>query len=169
MACRGGVKALIFFSNGGTGWKYLGFNFSWKGNTCRSPCGFCFNTAGKGCLTSFQTVTAAHAWAHKTSLSCSAVFSFFPFKVKICPDHANNPANESVLSYSAGNVSMSPDFPRSDRPPSGQEEGSAVNARSDGRDAAGPGRSMRGRWLEKNPFPEWAFCWGRYADLWVIW
>lgn len=59
MACRGGVKALILFQTGQPDeniWVLISVGKA----ILADHRGFCLNTAGKGCLTSFQTVTAAH-------------------------------------------------------------------------------------------------------------
>lgn len=79
-----------------------------------------------------------------------------------------------ALSYSAGgplegNVSMSLD-PRSNPPPPTPHP-SLVRAGSHPALTAvmQPAQRQRGWQLQKNPFPEWAFCWGRYADLWGVW
>lgn len=149
-ACRDGG---LFFrqKNGGKiFWVLNSWVQRWKGNALAVP------IVGHGA----EIVTLVLLEPQSPDVICSSL-------KKISPANANDAANKSVKLCSwcfSGVIRQHVCWSLKRFPPRTR---AGSQARSDGGDTAG---SMKaGVAAGENPFPEWAFCRGRYADLSVIW
>lgn len=147
-ACRGG--GLFFRQNNGL--KIFGVLIP----ECRGEKALAVALAGRRA----EIVTLALLEPQSPGVICSSCR-------KISPANANDAANESVKLCSwcsSGVIRQHVSWSLKRFPPRTR---AGSHARSDGGDTAG---SMKaGVAAGENPFPEWAFCRGRYADLSVIW